>query len=689
MSTNMKIIKEHTGVLLGSVETCECDPLMDCRECHGTGTCQECHGQGEVNCHTCHGNGKCTDCNGRGRWRCNECGGSGNCRRCHGTGDVQCSNCHGRGTVQYKDIEGHTGWKDCPKCGGSGNTPCPECRSGMQSAAKFLDEVTFGAGRTYGHGSGKCSKCDGTGEIVCKTCNGTGDCKTCHGSGQLTCEHCHGSGDCPRCDHGKVTCERCDGSGNYQTFIRRKTTLYAKDWRFSGSTPYKDIVGASYGSILHDGPVKTWKDATQVESDVVDKTNKECEQSLGEEKELYEEFLESYRDQRELVTPNNDSDKPYARNLKVQKVPVTKINYSLNGENYEVLVVGDNHIVAVKSIPTVIKGFELTKWQKIKLAMTEKSRLKAFARLAAYIFQCDGKSQEESAVLDSMISALKLNASKESAFRKELDGLNSNLPYDKVRKMIKPLLKSKKTITFTWQCMAVDKMVTPDEEKLFSNIVSEYKIDSKEVEHLKGLAQKFAKLKKDQFAIEYADLSDEFAAIRKKVWKTILFSIMGVVVVASIVVYMLMPKTPHNSSSDYNSLEEIYDSIEKVKSEAILEINGIGKNEKLSDDVESNELETEEVFDNIVSDNQEINGNYPEASERLLTDSDLASMDKTSLRYMRNEIYARHGYIFKNQELREHFEHEFWYEGLYSDVSSMLTDVEKKNVALIQKYENK
>lgn len=85
----------------------------------------------------------------------------------------------------------------------------------------------------------------------------------------------------------------------------------------------------------------------------------------------------------------------------------------------------------------------------------------------------------------------------------------------------------------------------------------------------------------------------------------------------------------------------------------------------------------------------DVDGIYPEASLRLLTDADLVGKSKLDLKMMRNEIFARHGYIFKTKDMKEHFEHQYWYEGKYNDVSSMLTTIEKKNVALIQKYEKK
>ncbi|MCQ2094551.1 MAG: YARHG domain-containing protein [Bacteroidaceae bacterium] len=81
-------------------------------------------------------------------------------------------------------------------------------------------------------------------------------------------------------------------------------------------------------------------------------------------------------------------------------------------------------------------------------------------------------------------------------------------------------------------------------------------------------------------------------------------------------------------------------------------------------------------------------GNYPEASNRLLKEEEIAQYDKETLRFIRNEIYARHGYIFKDKELREYFEHRYWYVGEHTDVSNMLSDIEIKNIELIKKLES-
>ena len=80
-------------------------------------------------------------------------------------------------------------------------------------------------------------------------------------------------------------------------------------------------------------------------------------------------------------------------------------------------------------------------------------------------------------------------------------------------------------------------------------------------------------------------------------------------------------------------------------------------------------------------------GLYAFASERLLTESDLNGLTKNDMKIMRNEIYARHGYIFKTKSMKKYFAAQPWYEGLYDEVSSMLSEIEIKNVEFIKKHE--
>jgi len=80
-------------------------------------------------------------------------------------------------------------------------------------------------------------------------------------------------------------------------------------------------------------------------------------------------------------------------------------------------------------------------------------------------------------------------------------------------------------------------------------------------------------------------------------------------------------------------------------------------------------------------------GQFPVASKRLMTEDDVSNMSKDELQTMRNEIFARHGYCFKKKDLREMFEDKDWYIPNTVDVKKDLTEIEKKNITLIKRYE--
>jgi hypothetical protein len=79
---------------------------------------------------------------------------------------------------------------------------------------------------------------------------------------------------------------------------------------------------------------------------------------------------------------------------------------------------------------------------------------------------------------------------------------------------------------------------------------------------------------------------------------------------------------------------------------------------------------------------------YPEASNRRLTSEDLAGKSLWELKIMRNEIFARHGYKFKTEEMSKYFNKQKWYKPKYDNVTSKLTKIENANIKLIRQYED-
>ena len=80
---------------------------------------------------------------------------------------------------------------------------------------------------------------------------------------------------------------------------------------------------------------------------------------------------------------------------------------------------------------------------------------------------------------------------------------------------------------------------------------------------------------------------------------------------------------------------------------------------------------------------------FPQSSTEYLSQSQVSSLSDYQLGIARNEIYARHGYIFKLDRFKSYFESQSWYVPRYSDVSSIsLNEIETYNVALIKAEED-
>ena len=84
----------------------------------------------------------------------------------------------------------------------------------------------------------------------------------------------------------------------------------------------------------------------------------------------------------------------------------------------------------------------------------------------------------------------------------------------------------------------------------------------------------------------------------------------------------------------------------------------------------------------------------PSSSSVYLEESVVANMSAYDLYLARNEIYARHGRKFTNQDLKDYFASKSWYQPLYEPAvfdswgTSVFNAVESANIKLILSYEN-
>lgn len=102
-------------------------------------------------------------------------------------------------------------------------------------------------------------------------------------------------------------------------------------------------------------------------------------------------------------------------------------------------------------------------------------------------------------------------------------------------------------------------------------------------------------------------------------------------------------------------------------------------------------LYTGSAFEYTFGNGSESSFIFPYSDSTYLKMEDLQGLSAEECRIARNEIYARHGRIFDDEELQAYFEQFDWYEGLYTAdefKESVLNEYEKANRDLITEYES-
>ncbi len=77
----------------------------------------------------------------------------------------------------------------------------------------------------------------------------------------------------------------------------------------------------------------------------------------------------------------------------------------------------------------------------------------------------------------------------------------------------------------------------------------------------------------------------------------------------------------------------------------------------------------------------------PDSSIRRLTTSELYGYSSNTLALIRNEIYARNGYIFSKQKYKDYFSSKLWYVPDSNFNEGYLNEIEKYNIQLIKSLE--
>lgn len=118
------------------------------------------------------------------------------------------------------------------------------------------------------------------------------------------------------------------------------------------------------------------------------------------------------------------------------------------------------------------------------------------------------------------------------------------------------------------------------------------------------------------------------------------------------------------------------------------------KNIAAASEIEVGETTTDGVY--LIQGNETGSNPYEKADYLAYTDSvrytweELSWLDAYGLRITRNEIYARHGRMFSDQDMQDYFNRRSWYVPQTSSKDfdeSVLNEVEQYNLELIRSYE--
>lgn len=142
----------------------------------------------------------------------------------------------------------------------------------------------------------------------------------------------------------------------------------------------------------------------------------------------------------------------------------------------------------------------------------------------------------------------------------------------------------------------------------------------------------------------------------------------------------------HPSGANLDYYDEMVNFVEYIDSKDYLLWSKIQENIK-KDESNNFKIWNANIDCSTIKFDVELPGDYFVASSKRLAKDELRKYSKQDLKLMRNEIYARYGYIFSSTDLKTHFEKKKWYEPKVNNVDRYLTETEKKNISTIRELE--
>lgn len=205
------------------------------------------------------------------------------------------------------------------------------------------------------------------------------------------------------------------------------------------------------------------------------------------------------------------------------------------------------------------------------------------------------------------------------------------------------------------------------------------------VEEIKELSQKKIDLEQEIKGLnkECARLSAQ--TLNGKVFVGIVCAVVVIALIAAVAYFSPQPSSQSNSRSTSSSSQTSGPSSggSTSKSTATNQSTNSASNTRTNTSSTSSNTSSNSLASYIL----------PDSNSRYYSSNELESMTDTELYLARNEIFARHGREFKNQDLRDYFGSMSWYTPKYSgeefDAMDLLNDYEKKNADTMLSIEQK
>lgn len=157
----------------------------------------------------------------------------------------------------------------------------------------------------------------------------------------------------------------------------------------------------------------------------------------------------------------------------------------------------------------------------------------------------------------------------------------------------------------------------------------------------------------------------------------IFITIAGFIILGATAIFYVYPKimTDGNTSKKSVSTEEIKVAKKEEKKEETSEKTSNQKAKKPAN--QTKVIEKKPISKDYI---------LPNSNTMKLTDDVIGKLPTNELSLARNEIYARHGYIFKSSELNKYFSTKSWYNP-DPTYTGDLNDIEKYNINFIKSKE--